>query len=575
MSAHREATLPRPGSLRGPLLFSLAWTALLALLWRVGIARDGSRDLPLTWDSAGFLADALVILASARDGGLGGFWHAWVHVSPDHTPLVPAVSAGFMAVFGPTRAAAELVLPLCTFLATLATVRGAQWLYPASRIAPFATAALFTTFPEALSESRIYLFEWPLAACLAAALWAMLATEGFSRLGPSLVFGLAAGLSALARAGGPALLAGPVAVYALVALREPPRGARARNLAAALLLGAALAATWYLPNARGFLRYVRDVSFGEQSALFTGGEGASRAVTAAYTLYWYVVDGAGVPSALVGVTAWALASRARGAAARSPVMGAFAASLAVSFVPIALVAQRAGGSLLLGLMGFQALALVRAVSIVPRPRTRAFLALLLALGAAHHVYALTIGFPEEPRRHGGLGPLDRWHVPLWNHRNRFHDIVGPARNEPRYGEWMARVVDRVEALPCANRARSGPLQVLVNCDLPLFNAQTFRVEALQRGHAWNASQIPLLDAAAVDARRSALEAQVLFHEVLVVRVRPGASPNAYERTVRDITGPLLSGPRRAFALAGTPLVLENGEVIEVYERSLGDESRPR
>ena len=474
-----------------------------------------------------------------------------------------------MFPLGETRCAAELVLPIATFVLVLSTVRAVALLYPESRWTPYATAAFLCVFPAALSQSRIYLFEWPFAASVAATCWAMLATDRFTNFPRSLVFGIAAGITALVRAGGPALLTGPCLVYAAVALREAPRGRKALNLGIAAAAGVAVAATWYLPNLTTFLEYIHQVTYGDQASLFAGGSSAFSWDNALYTFQWYWVDGAGIPAAALMLAAYATACAMERRWILSARMGALFVAFAIVFVAVIAVAQRAGGVLLLAIMGIQSLAVVRAVAIVPRPAARGGFALAAALLAIHHLYAMTFGFAVGRDRSEGTGPFPTF--PLWNHRNLYVGVAGPARQEKALGEWMSQIVDRIEALPVAKETIDRPVQVCFNADNPIFQLHTLRIEATLRHHNWHGIQLFWLPLEAARKRQAELQERVLLMDVLVNRTTK--PPSEYDKVVAIITGPLVEGASRRFTQVGEPVRFPNGDEYTIYQR-IPDSSSP-
>jgi hypothetical protein len=285
-----------------------------------------------------------------------------------------------------------------------------------------------------------------------------------------------------------------------------------------------------------------------------------------YTAQWYFVDGAGWPAVAVALYAYAHACVSRRRFVVSPTMVSLWLAFGLVFVPIVVVAQKAGGALLLSVMGIQALSIVRAVALVPRPRPRALLTLAVAACALHHVVAATFLFPPDQRRGGGLGPLERQGYPLWNHRNLYLDIVGPAQREPEYARRMDELADRIEILDEGRPVKDRPVIVSFNSDVAIFQVHNLRCEALLRRRAWSASSLIWMPPDAVEQQLAELRSQVLECDVLVKRTASPTGMNGYDKMVARVTGALVEGEPAPFVKWGDPIVIGNGEEYTLYVR---------
>jgi hypothetical protein len=249
-------------------------------------------------------------------------------------------------------------------------------------------------------------------------------------------------------------------------------------------------------------------------------------------------------------------------------------SVLVVFVPIVVVAQKAGGALLLAVMGVQALSIVRAVALVPRPRPRALLTLLVIACALHHVIAVTFLFPVDQRRGGGTGPLERQGIHLWNHRDLYLDIVGLSHRRADYASKLEELADRIEALDKARAVKDLPFLVSFNSDVPVFQVHNLRGAALLRRRPWNASSLIWQPPNEVEQQLAALQSNILECDVLVKRTRFPSGMNGYDRMVARVTDGLTSGDDPPFVKSGGPIAIGNGEEYSLYVRARA-ESQPR
>jgi hypothetical protein len=108
-------------------------------------------------------------------------------------------------------------------------------------------AFLISMYPIVYGLSRYYLLDVPLTAMTALAVWLLLRTERFSRLGASCWLGIVIGLGMLTKWTYPLYVAGPLIMVLAATLRTGTRR-EARNVAVAAALAAALAAPWYLTS---------------------------------------------------------------------------------------------------------------------------------------------------------------------------------------------------------------------------------------------------------------------------------------------------------------------------------------
>lgn len=568
-----DSTLERKHpSLPKTILFSLILTIVFVICSYVGTARDGSRDAPLSWDSSYYFANSVRIRQAIEDRGIAGFADAWVHVSSSHTPLVPAISAICMVIGGHSRSAAFFVLPIFTFIFILSVVRVVQYLYPPRNALeaalPYATAFVAGSFPIVISLSRIYLFELPLAALTAASVWALLASNRFESTKGSLVFGLVGGLACVARAGGPALLAGPVLIYLIISLRRAPRGRKIINILIAGVVSFAIAATWYVPNWKHFTDYIYSVTYGDRASVYTVG-GTSLTLRGAQLLFWgTILDGPGVPGLAFCIITYLTAAIWRRSLLFSKATLCVAAAFLIDFIVVIPASQQPGGVLLLAIIPALAILCIRAAAALPKRSAAAAAVLVTLIFGIHHLCALTWCFERPQPRESGFGPWPSFKI--WNHRNAFLDIAGHAVEEKRWPEWIAKVADRLESLPIPDKAF---IHLMV--DHPFLQPNNLTLELLQRRREWTAVGTPWIPESAQKENRLSIRKTILYSRAVVIRSVPPESRSRFDDMVAFLLNPLVEGPAAAFIQIGKPIPCDNGCSLIVYQRKPDFEWRER
>jgi len=132
-------------------------------------------------------------------------------------------------------------------------------------VAALAVAAI----PAVTDYTRLFHFALPATACMTAALWALVRSDGLRRSGWAAAFGLFVALTLLARTMTVAYLPG----FALAAGTQLPVGAtdlrvRMRNLAIAVGAIAVVAGPWYIRNARSVYDLFLGSGYGEGATPF-------------------------------------------------------------------------------------------------------------------------------------------------------------------------------------------------------------------------------------------------------------------------------------------------------------------
>ena len=221
------------------------------------------------WDESGYMQFALSNYDALRDEGPWTFAKT-VGGRGGYGPLLPLVTSLSYPVLGRGVFESLLVLPL--FFAGLVTVTyGLARQFVSSSWAVVAALAV-AAMPAVLDYTRLFHFALPAAACMTAALWALIRSEGLRRPGWAAAFGLFVALTLLARtmtvAYAPAFLlaAGTQFLVSGGELRL-----RIRNLGLAAGVSLLVAGPWYIRNARSVYDILMSAGYGDESARYGAG----------------------------------------------------------------------------------------------------------------------------------------------------------------------------------------------------------------------------------------------------------------------------------------------------------------
>jgi dolichyl-phosphate-mannose-protein mannosyltransferase len=534
-----------------------ALTVVLTGLWLWAARREGSLEQNPPWDNAWFHLLAIEIKRAMESRGIAGLVEAWVSTSGTHAPLVPTLSAFLMALFGESRAVAESILPLASFVLILSVFRATERLY--GRASAYAVSALTVCFPLSLKLSRTFLLEHPFAALFAAACWALLASEGFRRVVPTVAFGVLCGLTSVSRLGGPVLLVGPTLVALAVAMRSPGRLRAAAGLLVATAIGGGIAATWYVPNWDKLRDYLHRVTYGSHATVYAGGGSGITWENARYYLHWNVLDGPGWPLVAVAVVAFGIGALARrGRSLLSPVMLACAAAFAIDFTLLLLAYQQVGAVLFLPVMPILAVAIVRAIAFVPSVVWRRTLGAIAGALAVVHVVSVTFVFDVPTRPLSGYGPFPRV-LRLWNHHIDFLDFAGTVGAASGTDFRMGPIAERLETLSLPLHAR-----ICFLADHPFFNVHALNLEVRRRRHPWKFLAVEPVKAGGKSDWRYTFRQMASASEALVVREGGRHYLKAHDSF--DPVAAIATGPLPWFERAGEPLPLGDGSKAVVYHR---------
>jgi dolichyl-phosphate-mannose-protein mannosyltransferase len=242
----------------------LGWWCLLALAnarWIEGHVLG----LPPPWDPALAHLVGLRVFQALQEGGLNAAWSE-IHARSPYGPVFfPLSSIPLYWAFGATRAVAHVTTSLYLLLHLAAVFLFTRRLRGdgAGLLAVF----LFSTFGAVVNLSRDYLHDFPAAAFVALALFALASSEGLSRTRSAAVFGACTGLAAITKSMAPIFVAAPL-LYVLA--RQVRRGPRphAGAVAAALAAAALVALPWWGRHAGSALWYLWHYGMAEGASAF-------------------------------------------------------------------------------------------------------------------------------------------------------------------------------------------------------------------------------------------------------------------------------------------------------------------
>ena len=223
---------------------------------------------PLDIDESRYLELGLRLSDGLNSGGLSTLWHVW-STQNEFGPLLPLVSVPVFLVAGHTLLgglATQLVFFVLLVLASYGLGRRLR-----SPAAGLVAAMAVAGSPVVIDFARTYQFAVTDAAVLAAATYALLASEALTRRGWALGWGALLGLLPLARTMAVAFIPGQV-FAALWLIYFRPTGRRGRQLvtlAGAGVLGVAVAAIWLAYSAYSVFSYLNNFGYGSHSGAFS------------------------------------------------------------------------------------------------------------------------------------------------------------------------------------------------------------------------------------------------------------------------------------------------------------------
>jgi hypothetical protein len=265
-----EMTVPvRPGSASRRLALTRTAGVLVAVIvcvmvvlhvvWLVRFRRGYVTE----WDESGYLQYALSNFDALHDQGLWTFAKT-VGGRGTFGPLLPFVTSLAYPIVGRGIFGSFLVLPLF-FAGLVGAVFGLARNLVADSWAVVAALAV-AAIPAVTDYTRLFHFALPATACMTAALWALVRSDGLRRAGWAVAFGLFVALTLLARTMTVAYIPGlalAVGTQFLVEAPAPELRAKIRNLAFAVGTIGLVAGPWYIRNARSVYDSLVGTGYGE------------------------------------------------------------------------------------------------------------------------------------------------------------------------------------------------------------------------------------------------------------------------------------------------------------------------
>jgi 4-amino-4-deoxy-L-arabinose transferase-like glycosyltransferase len=229
------------------------------LVWLVRFRHNGIVE----WDEAGYMQFSLSDFDALHDQGI---WTFAKTVAGRETfgPLYPFVVSLAYPFTGRSVFGGLLVMPLFFVGLVAATYGLARQLVSSS----WAVVAALTVaaMPAVTDYTRLFHFALPATACMTAALWALLRTEGWRRPGWAVAFGIFVALTWLSRTMTVGYAPGLVlAAGAQFFAGQRDVGVKVRNVALAAAAAVVVAGPWYIRNARSVYDNLVGTGYGTES----------------------------------------------------------------------------------------------------------------------------------------------------------------------------------------------------------------------------------------------------------------------------------------------------------------------
>jgi hypothetical protein len=238
-------------------------TVALDVIWLVRFRRGYVTE----WDESGYLQFALSNFDALHDQGVWTFMKT-VAGRGTFGPLLPFVTSLAYPIVTRGVFGSLLVLPLFFVGLVSATFGLARRLV--SDVWAALAALCVAAIPAVTDYTRLYHFALPATACMTAALWALLRSEGFRRAGWAAAFGFFVALTLLSRTMTVGYVPGLTAAAGVQFLIVVPAETRVRlrNLGVAAATCGLVAGPWYVRNARSIYDYLAARGYGEGAVRF-------------------------------------------------------------------------------------------------------------------------------------------------------------------------------------------------------------------------------------------------------------------------------------------------------------------
>ncbi len=437
------ASPPAPRTSRGWWV-ALALVTLVFLLVNQSYYRNDKR--PPGQDESWYLETGLYMYQAMVDGDWGRFVYHYRTAFRVKAPLISVLLPPIFLAVGPSYKAALLVNSVFLVVASVCLFALARRLFSPS--VGLAAVVFYQTMPLALGLSRSLMTEYGLVALVLAALYFLLASEGFSRGWANAALGVVLGLGLLMKVIYPAFVAGPLLVAWM--RHRPPL----RRLAAVAAPAVAIAATWYVFNLGAVIEFAWSNAFGEIATGYgtsTAAKRFLRAIREGPSMYYAVTLAALAPAAL--------AMAARGGRLRER-LSSHSSLLLLAWVLPPLLPLALGQNLAIRFVAplLPAAALALAVCIEglsSRPAVRAILFALVACLPLRQYAELSL--PGSRR-------------------------LGVAHAPDAEGHWHQQRV--LEALQLRNPPGAAPRYVIIGVEHPYFNANLFSYLSTYHRYNW-------------------------------------------------------------------------------------------
>jgi len=218
------------------------------------------------WDESGYIQFALSNYDALREEGPWTFAKT-VAGRGGYGPLLPLVTSLAYPVFGRGIFESFLVLPV--FFAGLVGVTFALARQFLANSWAVVAAIVVAAMPAVLDYTRLFHFALPATACMTAALWALVRTDGLRRAAWAAVFGVFVALTLLARTMTVAYIpAFGLAVATQFLVQGTELRVKARSLGVAVGAVVLVAGPWYIRNARSVYDILVGAGYGSESAQY-------------------------------------------------------------------------------------------------------------------------------------------------------------------------------------------------------------------------------------------------------------------------------------------------------------------
>lgn len=234
--------------------WALALIALVIVQIAINLSWLSTNVMVVGWDRPRHLIESLVYNEMLTEISLRSLFEAFTY-SGYYPPLFHLSMVAFYKLFAVSMDVAALVNMVYLIILLVSAFGIGQAI--GGKGAGLLTAFATSTMPMIIAMSRYTYIEFSLSAMVALSMWLLLLSQGFSRKGYSLLFGLSLGLGLLSKWTF-SLFVFPALIVVILrggqasGLRKERRSfsVEKRWLAVAVALGLILTLIWYLPNAQ-------------------------------------------------------------------------------------------------------------------------------------------------------------------------------------------------------------------------------------------------------------------------------------------------------------------------------------